>query len=128
MRVTDTYREINVKKQEDDPSSVLNLWRKMLKLRKQYADLFVFGCFVPIDIHNEKTFRYAKTLYGSDKSRALFVALNFTGSEQPLSIPKSFSREYSNLKMLAGALDEPSASSLAPWEGRVYLAEGQQPQ
>jgi glycosidase len=39
IRVNDAYPDINVSKQESDPESVLNYYRKLISLRKQHPVL-----------------------------------------------------------------------------------------
>ena len=111
---------ISVDQQEDNQDSVLNFWRKMLKIRKQYPDIFAFGRFDLHDADNEATMTYTKTSYEGHPD-ALLIVLNFTDDEQPLYIPQSLSSF--KLELLASAIPGPHDSILSGWEGRVYLAK-----
>ncbi|KAI1077991.1 glycoside hydrolase family 13 protein [Whalleya microplaca] len=60
MRVHDDYVDINAKKQRQDPESILSFYKSILKLRKQYKDLFVFGAFRLLALEDEGLFAYVK--------------------------------------------------------------------
>ena len=115
MRVNDNYVDINVEQQRKDPSSVLAFWRKMIHLRKEYRDLFVYGYIEPHDMGNLATFTYTKEYQG----RRALVTLNFSPDPQPVYKPEC----ASNLKLLVSSCGEvePQPDMLEPWEGRVYL-------
>ncbi|KAI1206021.1 glycoside hydrolase family 13 protein [Annulohypoxylon truncatum] len=99
MRVHDDYQEINAAKQMVDPDSILNFYRQILQLRKEYKDLFVFGTFRLLKAEDEAIFAYVKesSLTIQDtrlrtngctsnghvgKKRAALVVLNFSNSDQ----------------------------------------------
>ncbi|KAH8750670.1 alpha-glucosidase [Hyaloscypha finlandica] len=115
MRIHDEYRSINVAKQEKDPKSVLSFWKSVLKIRKEYRELFIHGAFEPYDMENQQTFVFGKR-HGEDIA---VVALNFTGEEQPFKKPDvggKFELLVGNVEGVDGTEDK-----LAPWEGRIYL-------
>ncbi|PMD59894.1 glycoside hydrolase family 13 protein [Hyaloscypha bicolor E] len=115
MRIHDEYRTINVAKQEKDPKSVLSFWKSVLKIRKEYRELFIHGAFEAYDIENQQTFVFGKR-HGEDRA---VVALNFTGEEQPFKKPDvggKFELLVGNVEGVDGTEDK-----LAPWEGRIYL-------
>jgi oligo-1,6-glucosidase len=60
IRVNDIYMEINVKQQQSDPNSVLQFWKRMLTLRKDEMDPFVYGDFEMLD-GEEQLITYTKT-------------------------------------------------------------------
>ncbi|GAA0711507.1 oligo-1,6-glucosidase [Aquimarina litoralis] len=68
---------INVKHQDNDPNSILNFYRSLLKTRKEH-DVFVFGEFEEIEFNSPNLYIYKKTL----ENRSIIVALNFTESDQ----------------------------------------------
>jgi oligo-1,6-glucosidase len=115
MRIHDEYRSINVAKQEKDPKSVLSFWKSVLKIRKEYRELFIHGAFEAYDMENQQTFVFGKR-HGEDRA---VVALNFTGEEQPFKKPDvggKFELLVGNVEGVDGTEDK-----LAPWEGRIYL-------
>ncbi|KAF2094423.1 glycoside hydrolase [Rhizodiscina lignyota] len=110
MRVNDDYTVCNAQQQQQDKGSVLSFWKKLLRLRKEYSDLFVYGDFELLDAANENLFSFTKE-YRASKA---FVVLNFTGQKQAGASPE-------NSKLLMNTAEEPKAESLLPYEGRVYL-------
>lgn len=52
MRAMDSFPEINVEVEENDPDSVLSFWKAMLQLRKVHSSLLVHGDFEPFDLEN----------------------------------------------------------------------------
>lgn len=115
MRVNDTYKEINVASQLEDPKSTLNFYKKMLKLRKEYKDIFIHGIFEGHDMENEDTFVFTKTFEG----KKAVVVLNFTGEE------KRWDRNAfeGKLELLVGNVDgvDGTKDVLEGYEGRIYL-------
>ena len=95
---------------------MLDFWKKMLKLRKQHADVLVHGIFEVHDYENLSTFTYVK----EKDDKKVLVALNFTEEEQPVYVPKTF--EKNKLELLIGSVDTP-VERLAPWEGRAYIVQ-----
>ena len=116
MRVLDRYKEINVKKQQGDKSSILNFWKMLLRMRKEYRDLFTHGSFRIYDEDNQEVFTYKKEFEGQ---RAL-VALNFTKERQKFMHPKELEGK---LEMLISNVEGSGEDILQPWEGRVYLVK-----
>ncbi|KAL4931356.1 glycoside hydrolase family 13 protein [Aspergillus undulatus] len=112
MRTHDLYREINVKKQEADADSVLSFWKKLLRLRKEYRQLFVHGAFEVLDFENERTFCFVKS---RGEQRAL-VVLNFSATEQPCCEGGM----AAEMRLLVSNYAEPS-DRLRPYEGRIYV-------
>ncbi|CAK7227891.1 hypothetical protein SBRCBS47491_006722 [Sporothrix bragantina] len=138
MRTHDLYPEINVAKQIDEPDSVLNFWKSMLRLRKLNKDLFVYGNFHLYEPDNENTFIFAKTTFpvgGTTASagQAAVVMLNFTGKDQTVTLPSL--DEVGALRLQVGNYVDSAASeeldlvagpgqqrTLRPWEGRLYMS------
>ncbi|PLB53877.1 glycoside hydrolase [Aspergillus steynii IBT 23096] len=115
MRVHDNVSELNVQKQEQDSASVLSFWKSAMRLRKKYADVFVFGTFELLDEGNEKTFTYLK----KSQDRTVLLVLNF--SEEGQKFEKPATLEGQELSLLFGNVDNRSGDELLPFEGRAYL-------
>jgi oligo-1,6-glucosidase len=115
MRVNDDYPICNAKQQQSDKNSVLVFWKKMLALRKEYMDLFVYGDFDVVDEGDEKTFCFTKERNG----KKALVVLNFTDEEQSFELDLMV--EAKNCTLLSATLDGVQKNRLAPFEGRVYL-------
>lgn len=123
MRVNDSYTEINVERQLDEPGSVLNFWRDMIKFRKRYADLLIYGAFEVLDLENEKTFVFVKR-HGDSKA---LVALNFSGEPSEIEVPSGGhytlrvgnygDKSHESGEQVAGGL----RVVLRPWEAHLYI-------
>jgi len=115
MRTNDSYKEINVEVQQKNEKSVLNFWKKMLKTRKEYTDLFIHGAFEGFDMENEETFVFGKK-FGRDQA---IVALNFTDEEQGFKRPNVGGK----LQLLVSNVDgiNGTEEKLKGYEGRIYL-------
>ena len=115
MRVNDNYAEINVTTAMLNRDSILSFWKKMLRLRKEYSDLFVRGAFMPLDVENEQVLTFEKKV----SDRSAFVVLNFTDSEQPFPSVPGLAR--TEVEKLIGNYDGEDSSTLRPFEGVVFV-------
>ncbi|KAK4235489.1 hypothetical protein C8A03DRAFT_36658 [Achaetomium macrosporum] len=123
MRVHDLYPEINVERQaREGETSVLGFWKRMIRFRKQHADVLVHGAFEGFGMEDERTFVFEKRA----REKRAAVVLNFTGEEQVVELPA-----YEGLVFKIGSYDDAAEAEervngrvrrLRPWEGRLYLA------
>lgn len=102
-----------MKVEENDPGSVLSFWKGSLQLRRAFSGLFVDGEFEPFDMENLHTFVYSKTR----ASEVAVVVLNFSGPQQPVSLPKA----YRGMEFCLSTAQQQS-EDLALYGGRLYLA------
>ncbi len=84
LNVNPNYKNVNAAAQEKDPDSVLNYFRKMVKLRKALPEL-VYGKYEILDKNNEKVYAYSRTL----SKKKILVLLNFSASLTKFEIPKT---------------------------------------
>jgi oligo-1,6-glucosidase len=112
-RVHDNYRHVNVAEELANPDGVLHFYRRILALRKQHKDLFVYGRFRLLDAENPCTFTFAKEAPGQ---RAV-VALNFMPTPQPFAPPPGI-----KMALSTATAGEGQADVLQPLEGRLYLS------
>ena len=120
MRAHDLYPEINVEKQEHDPTSVLSFWKTMLETRKKYRDLFVHGTFEILDFDNEGSFCFSKTRDDLGGLNAL-VALSFQDTPQQFTLTE----KTRGMQLLVTNYPEQDAideATLRPFEGRIYVS------
>ncbi|KAH7338540.1 alpha-glucosidase-like protein maltase [Pyrenochaeta sp. MPI-SDFR-AT-0127] len=110
MRVHDDYREINAAEQEKDANSVLSFYKRVLRLRKEHKDVFVYGTFEILDAESLSTFVYRKRY----QEKTALIVLNFTTSPQPL-----VSTEH--MQLLVSSCIKPAPNTLQPLEGRIYI-------
>ena len=115
MRVNGSYEEINVESQLNQPASVLNFWKNMLKIRKEYRELFIHGSFHGYEMENENTFVFVKKFAASKA----VVALNFTDREQEFNRPDIEGKWELLIRNIEGATG--SENVLEAYEGRIYL-------
>jgi glycosidase len=114
MRPNDDYTTCNAKQQSADASSVLTYWRRMLALRCEYTDLFVYGDFDLVDPEDENLFAFIKQWHASKA----FVICNFSRKEQGFAIPGDVKGDA---ELLMGTRPHAEGRVLQPFEGRIYL-------
>lgn len=132
MRVADSYHSINAADSERDAGSVLQFYRRALGLRREHIDVLGHGLFRLGDAENDATMVYAKVGRGD---RLALVMLNFTTEEQRVEeVPtEATGRKFVLALGTAGGEGEqaqagpvcPWPCTLAPLEGRIYLAVGE---
>ncbi|CAI5760529.1 unnamed protein product [Candida verbasci] len=118
-RVNDNYSEINVESQLNDPNSILSFYKQLIKLRKQFKDLFTYGEFEVLDYDNTILFTYVKKSPKFEVPK-VYVVLNFSSKWVKFEklIEGNFNLLVTNVSK-KDILDE----KLSPYEGRVYIIE-----
>lgn len=99
IKVHDNY-EVNVAAAQKDPDSILAMWKQMLRLRKQYRDVLVYGSFEICNMEDLNVFTYVKSFEYTE----ILVALNFSSEEQDLEIPPSFKER--TMELLVASVDQ----------------------
>ncbi|KAF9697175.1 hypothetical protein EKO04_004545 [Ascochyta lentis] len=112
MRVHDLFSEINAAAQQGDGDSVLSFYKRVLRLRKEHRDVFVYGAFELLNPSGGETFVYRKSYEG----KVAVVVLNFTTEVQRLP-----GEDVEGLKVLISSYGKVGAGELQPLEGRVYV-------
>lgn len=82
-KVNPNYVDINVEAQEKDANSVLNHFRKMVKLRNK-NEILVYGDYQLLDGANNETYSFTRTLNG----KKMLVLLNFTNRDSSVQLPE----------------------------------------
>ena len=113
LKISDTYREINVAVESDEPNSLLNCYRRLLKIRQENPAL-VSGSLELIDLGppNDKCLAYRRVLEG----REIFIYLNF--SDQVLNLP--YPPKTPNL-LFSTLADRTGLETTSPEDG-LYLS------
>ncbi len=75
LKVNPNYKDINYSIQDKDPESVLNYYRKVVKLRKENRAL-VYGKYTLIDKKNTKIYAYSREYMG----QKMLIVLNFSST------------------------------------------------
>lgn len=60
LKVNENKATVNVDAQEKDPNSILNYFRKLLKLRKNNKDVLVYGKYTLLDRNNPDVYAYIR--------------------------------------------------------------------
>jgi glycosidase len=76
MSVHPNYTTVNAAAQVSDPASVFHYWRTVLRVRKEFLDIFVYGDFAMLDRDSEQVWAYTRR---SEEQQAALVLCNFTG-------------------------------------------------
>jgi oligo-1,6-glucosidase len=112
LKVNPNYIKINEAAENKNPNSVLNYFRKLIKLRKENPVL-VYGKFELIDKENPDLFAYTRELNGEK----LLIILNFTGKKTLL---KS-NIDIKNAEMILSNYKDPRKDfSFEPYESVIY--------
>lgn len=83
-KVNENYKTINVAAQNKDPKSILNHFRKMVKLRKDHAVL-VYGDYQILQVEHSEIYAYTRTL----DHEQLLVVLNFSAKESNIELQEA---------------------------------------
>jgi len=111
IRVNPDYTTINVSAEEQDPNSILNYFKKMVRLRKIIPAL-IYGKYTLIDKNNPSIFCYTRELNG----HKILVLLNFKARNATAITGLDLSRA----RVLIGNYSNPSLSeTLRPYEAVV---------
>ncbi len=111
--INENYKEINVAKQEADPNSLLNFYRKAIALRKSLSSVR-HGIYKEYRKHSGKHYIYSL----EDRKEKILVVCSFQGKEtafRPLS-----GYDTSKAELLLCNNKQPKDGKLGPYECRVY--------
>ena len=103
---------VNRAAEEKDPRSVLNYFRKVVKLRKENP-VFVYGKYTLLDNDNPNVYAYTRELDG----KKILVLLNF----KSVAATANTGIDLRRAKILLGNYVAPSADGkLRPYEAVIY--------
>lgn len=110
------YKEINVKESLEDPNSIFQYIRELIRLRHE-SRVAVYGDFTEFAKENEALYIYNRSL----EKENLLVVLNFTGGEQSLRLPERMRGKKSELYISNYENDgQMGDRTLRPFEAAVY--------
>ena len=113
LKVNDNYHEINVKKEENDPSSVLNYYRQLIQLRDKHQVL-IDGKFRSFEDDNNDIYIYER--YNKDET--IRVLVNFKDYEA--NIDPVYEE---NTKVLICSCPQHDKGILKPWEALILQVD-----
>ena len=111
--VNPNYKTINVAQQSEDSDSVLNFYKRLIKIKKS-DDIYTYGEFNLIDDANENIFAYTRKL----NNKTVLVAGNLTDHVASLNLP--FEVEPSQIK-LHNYKNDLDITNMKPFE--AFVAE-----
>lgn len=113
LKINPNYTTVNAAAQEHDPNSVLNYFRKMVKIRKSEPAL-VYGRYTQLDAENPDVYAYIRE-YGDTR---ILVVLNFKSK----AVVTSLGMDTAQLEILAANYPGPfSMENLRPYEAIVCI-------
>ena len=87
LKINADYKTINAAAEEKDINSPLNYFKKLIQLRKNNKELFVYGKYSLVDKPNPTVFAYTRTA----TNEKVLVLLNFSKTSSSIAIPKGYS-------------------------------------
>jgi oligo-1,6-glucosidase len=115
LKINPNNNKINVEVQDNDPNSVLNYFRKMVKMRKQLPEL-IYGKYELLDESNEKIYAYTRTW----NAKKVLVLLNFSSSRPKFIIPGDSGNALNVLMNNVNTIRVKNNSvTMEPWQALV---------
>ena len=114
--VNENYTEINVAAQEKDEFSVLNFYRKAIKLRKELSCVR-HGDYKEYDKLSSKLYTYSR----EDDKQKILVVCSFSEDRVNWNVPAGFDIE--SAEQILCNYDKVKSCVLRPYEARIYFWE-----
>lgn len=115
FHVNPNYTQINVEAEESDPDSLLNYYRKVIALRKEYKETAIYGRYEEKLRTSGKIFAYDKV---AEDGGVLTVVINMT--DKPVSAAGAKKCVRAGAKHLIGNYKGSMADVLQPYEAHVW--------
>ena len=114
LKMNPNFKKINVKADSENPDSILNYYKKLIRFRKENT-LLVYGAFEDILPDHEKIYAYTRSL---DNDKLLII--NNVSSEK-MDIKQLIKHPLSNLALLmSNFTTKTPVWTLQPYESRIY--------
>lgn len=83
LKVNANYKTVNVEREEKDPESVLNYYKKLIALRKsrEYGDVIINGRFVPVEDTGDAVIVYKRVT----EEKEILIAVNMSDKEERIT-------------------------------------------
>ena len=112
LDVNENYNKINVELQQDNSDSILNYYREIIRIRKNYSTL-IYGDFLDLEPSNEKLYIYKRW----DKQKTFIIVLNFSDDMAQWDI-----HNFDSMRLVISNYKKSVyTKSVDPWEARVYI-------
>ena len=112
--VNENYKEVNVEQQEKDEDSILNFYRKVIKLRKELPCV-KDGIYKEYGKNSATLYTYSRE---TEKQKALVVC-SFSEKEEVWKVPSGF--DLKSAEMVLCNYEKTDSLTLKPYEARVYV-------
>ena len=112
--VNENYKSVNVKAQETDENSVLNFYRKAIKLRRELSAV-KDGNYTEYGKSSSKVYTYVR----EDEKQKILVVCSFSEKNVKFKAPKGFDTHTAELILTNYETND--GLILKPYETRVYL-------
>ncbi|NRR85454.1 glycoside hydrolase family 13 protein [Bacillus velezensis] len=118
LKVNPNYKTVNAAEAQDDPDSILNFYKKLIRLRKQYADI-IKGSYTLLLPDDPQLFVYERQANG----QKLMSISNVSKEEAAFYWPDGSEPERAELLLSNYENDGGTESRITfrPYETRVYL-------
>ena len=118
--VNKSYKSINVEAQENDPDSILNFYRKLLKFRKNNP-VAIYGDYVELMPEDKNMYVYERNYHG----KKLLVICSFTAEQIRFELPETIDLMKGTVVLSNYEMNFVIANGFTtrPYEMRVYLFE-----
>ena len=116
--VNENYPRINVKAQEEDPDSLLNFYRRLIRFRKT-TPVAIWGTFRELEPDSRKLYTYLREYEGT----RLLVVCSFTDDQVRFDAPEGLRLSEGELVLNNYDMNFVIANGFTtrPYELRVYL-------
>lgn len=111
--INENYKDINVADQEKDENSVLNFYRRAIKLRKDLSSV-KNGNYKEHGKMSSSFYTYSR----EDDKEKLLIVCSFTEKTKKWSVPAGF--DLASAELLLSNYDKLDGTTLKPYETRVY--------
>ena len=111
--VNENYTEVNVAAQEKDEDSILNFYRKAVKLRKELSAVR-HGVYTEYGKNSSKIYTYAR----EDDSQKLLIVCSFSEGLEDWKVPAGF--DMGKAELILCNYESVDATVMKPYEARVY--------
>ena len=115
--VNPNYPKVNARAEEEDPDSILNFYRRCLKLRKENGTLRKgqYREYYPL---SGKIYMYERVSEGNPEREQILVICSFSEKPVRFRLPRAFRNRHTEL-LLCNYRGEGDAFRLRPYEARV---------
>ena len=120
IMVNPNYTSINAAAQEKDPDSVLNFYRRLIRLRREseWKDIIAEGSFLLLSPEDEEVFAYLRPY----QDATLLTVCNFSPAPRTYLLPPEVPAGRVKTVLAAPAAPKFGKTlALAPWQAAVWV-------